>query len=159
MLCVLCVISVVLVASFILYPSYPDIKFMSIKPDTVEPVHMTDNEAWTNWIVEGEVTNNNIYGIGAEEIHVKLFFPDHTNFQAASFFLKNQYFGPRTKRCVEFPMKIPLYSTESGVPNLIGECFSKKYVDLIVHLEIELSAAKWLRLNILTSMQKTIQCG
>lgn len=134
-------------------------KVISIVPDRVDPMHVTDDEAWTNWDIKADVFNPNVYPFSADRIDLTLYFESFPNNPAAFCECNSINVGPRSNSTVQMKMRVPLYSAESGVPNLIGECMSRKIVSTKIFMKMLYTVSKSLKLIFETEFNEELECG
>lgn len=149
----------ILLLFFYFWPQKPGFKVLKIDPDKSDPVHVTDHAAWTNWIVEAHIDNKNMFALVAESVEFKLFFLDHPSAPAAICEVHDLQVPARTASKVAIKMKVPLYSVESEIPNLIGECMSRKTIEAKVDMNIVKKVPHFLKLEFLLSFEEKLQCG
>lgn len=156
---IISVFAICAVIILILYPQRPKMRVESIVPDRLDPMHVTDDEAWTNWDVAAEIYNPNVYSFSAEKIDLTLFFDKYPLHPAAFCSCEAILIGPRTKGKLKMKMRVPLYSAESGIPNLIGECMAKKVVRTNIFMKALYKVSKYIKLIFEIEFIEDLECG
>lgn len=144
---------------FVIWPQKPIMKVISIVPDKLDPMSVTESEAWTNWDVQANLFNQNIFPFNAEKADLTLYFKNFPKHPAAYCTCELISVGPRSNGTVHMKMKVPLYSSESGIPNLIGECFTKKTVGTLIKMKLLVGINKRVKLLLESEFTEDLECG
>ena len=140
------------------WPQTPQFKVMSIVPDSLNPIEIADDVAWTNWNALISITNPNFFPLWAKEIDMRIYFVSNLTKLAALAHALNLAVDGKSSTATNVSLKIPLYTDDEG-KNLIGECMSKETLDVRISILAAINICTRVDILLKGDYHDEIRCG